>query len=485
MRFQKFKSFRQPVDVSLKPITFIYGENSAGKSSVIQALLLLKQSWQLSRGVADDDLLEFRGHFIDLGGYGATISDHDYINNKFVIGFSVGGGRRRATGWTPFNRTAGDYRFTFGSDGSRKPRLEGFSITLRTGLSVNFVQTEKGAASGLFLADSESAKNILSLWLEYQETGRATTGPSARRRRERRQVTDEDVTWVQGWLRKTPCSLFGLLPIWNPDELREGRPGRPVGGSLDSSKRQLLQEFVFEWQYWMSNLFAQIGREFDSVKYVGPLRRAPQRLIVETSESSRELGPRGEQALRVLASDQQLLDNLNASLVSLEIPYQVEIRELASEPETVDIGDISVLSLLDRRNGTSVTLGDVGVGVSQVLPVLMQLLLHKDSTILIEQPELHLHPRLQSRLADIIIESATKQRNSLLIETHSEHLLLRLQRRIRTADVLSRAVQVLYVGNEGGDSRIWPIELTTQGDMVGGWPGGFFDDRLTDLLGGQ
>lgn len=482
-----FKSFRDNVDVALRPINLVYGENSAGKSSLVQAMLLLKQSWRANRSATDEELLEFRGAFIDLGGYGATVTDHDYVNNELRIAFSIDRARRTPNRMMPFATGESSYQFIFGTvDGSRKPHIKEVMLRLSSEFAARFEYTTKGGTSGLFLADAESARTVVNMWLGSEESIHfSPNAPSGRRRRDQREVSPEDISWAQGWLRKTPCTLLGLLPVWSPHELREGRPGRPVGGSLDSPKRLLLQEFVFSWQFWMSNLFNIVAGEFAAVKYVGPLRRAPQRLIVETSEASRELGPRGEQALRVLAAEPALLTRLNASLERLEIPYILEIAELASESDTVDIGDISVLSLLDRRNGTKVTLGDVGVGVSQVLPVLMQLLLLRNSPILIEQPELHLHPRLQSRLADVLVESATRYGNTLLIETHSEHLLVRLQRRIRGRELRAKDLQVLYVGNENGDSKIQRITLGSKGEMIGGWPGGFFDERLEDLLGDE
>ena len=87
------------------------------------------------------------------------------------------------------------------------------------------------------------------------------------------------------------------------------------------------------------------------------------------------------------------------------------------------------ISLVDA-NGLEVSVQDVGFGISQILPIVV-VALSRHRLITIEQPELHVHPRLQSNLADLFIWSSTKNRNQFIIETHSEHIILRLQRRQR------------------------------------------------------
>src|SRR5262249_24262657 len=93
---------------------------------------------------------------------------------------------------------------------------------------------------------------------------------------------------------------------------------------------------------------------------------------------------------------------------------------------------IDDLVLIDRKSNTVVSHRDVGIGISQVLPVLVTAYAAKQEMIAIEQPEIHLHPALQSDLGDVLIESALGERgNRLLIETHSEHIILRIMRRMR------------------------------------------------------
>ena len=150
------------------------------------------------------------------------------------------------------------------------------------------------------------------------------------------------------------------------------------------------------------------------------------------------------------------------------------------------------LVLIDKRTGTPVSHRDVGIGVSQVLPVLVSAYASKNKLLAIEQPEIHLHPALQAELGDVFLESALCSGNTFLIETHSEHLLLRILRRIRETtdgelpkglpEVHPEQVSVLYVQPGRGDTEILHIPVTADGEFERPWPEGFFPERSKELF---
>jgi predicted ATPase len=101
----------------------------------------------------------------------------------------------------------------------------------------------------------------------------------------------------------------------------------------------------------------------------------------------------------------------------------------------------------------------------------------------VEQPELHLHPAMQARIADVFIEAAMGGRNvQFLIETHSESLMLRFLRRIREGTLNPESIQVLYVDQDAeGASQIHDLPISPSGEFLADWPKGFFDERLEEL----
>jgi predicted ATPase len=138
------------------------------------------------------------------------------------------------------------------------------------------------------------------------------------------------------------------------------------------------------------------------------------------------------------------------------------------------------IALTDPDTGRRDNIADVGFGVSQVLPIITTLATApRGSTVLIEQPELHLHPAAQGNLADVMYEMALSRGLNLVIESHSEHLLLRLQRRIAEEKLGKDDVATYFI--DKGEVRLAEIDEFGQIDM-GAMPEGFFEDDWIDLM---
>jgi len=151
------------------------------------------------------------------------------------------------------------------------------------------------------------------------------------------------------------------------------------------------------------------------------------------------------------------------------------------------------LRLHDPKNRIWTALQDVGVGVSQSLPLILESFAQWEKLIAIEQPELHLHPALQAELGDVFIESALgENKNNFLLETHSEHLLLRIMRRMRQTfegtlpegipAVRPDDVALLYVSPGADGAVVQEIGLNERGELIKGWPGGFFEEGFNEMF---
>ena len=279
-----------------------------------------------------------------------------------------------------------------------------------------------------------------------------------------------------------------------------------------------------------------VAEELTCLQYLGPLRSYPPRHLAFAQHHDPNWIAGGGYAWDVVRRDAEVRKLVNAWLTApdrLQTPYELRIRhlltvddldteytkfietleqrftsdepydwdlfnELYSALETLEekeatLTNIQELTLIDRRSETIVSHRDVGIGVSQVLPVLVGAYAAKNQIVAIEQPEIHLHPALQADLGDVFLQSALgENRNRFLIETHSEHLLLRIMRRMRQTaagelpegipKIQPEDVMVLFVEPEGPRSIIREMPLNEYGDLVKAWPGGFFEEGLREVF---
>ena len=134
-----------------------------------------------------------------------------------------------------------------------------------------------------------------------------------------------------------------------------------------------------------------------------------------------------------------------------------------------------------NRNSTEVLITDVGFGVSQILPVIaLCYYVPEGSTIILEQPEIHLHPSVQSGLADVFIDAMRVRNVQFIIESHSEHLLRRLQRRVAEEEVVREDMALYFCKAENGHSQLEPLKMDLFGRILN-WPKGFFGDEFDEL----
>jgi predicted ATPase len=213
---------------------------------------------------------------------------------------------------------------------------------------------------------------------------------------------------------------------------------------------------------------------------MGPSRRPPERWYIFTGTSPQDVGYRGDLLPDLLFRRPEIIDEANEWLGRLEIGYKIKVQSVGERSR-----DLFEVRLIDQRRGreVDVALSDVGFGISQILPFIVQSLAGERQIITIEQPEVHIHPRLQADLGDLLAATVREPRNHrFVIETHSEHLVLRMQRLIRDEQLTPNDVSIIYVSRGVNGSRAERLRLDENGDFIDDWPGGFFPERLRELM---
>jgi hypothetical protein len=227
------------------------------------------------------------------------------------------------------------------------------------------------------------------------------------------------------------------------------------------------------------NIYSSFESRVNSTKYLGPLREYPNRFYVTTGEIPEDVGFKGEKTVGILRIDYRaknsLLKKLSYWLKSLDIAEEAVLDKIKGEQYQ--------LLIIDKNSKVQVNIQDTGFGVSQVLPVIVEsIYAQRKSTILIEQPEIHLNPLVQANLSDLFIE-LTKDQNhqkQFIIETHSEHIINRIRRRIADDTIKNEDVNIFYFYKENGECKIRTLTINDFG-QIEDWPEGFFEEEYRDM----
>jgi predicted ATPase len=217
----------------------------------------------------------------------------------------------------------------------------------------------------------------------------------------------------------------------------------------------------------------RLGTWLGGVAYLGPLRSLPQSTYRLAAEQPSDVGREGQHTPEILfrGRETELREFADGWLRRLGYG-QLDFEELGEEYFRVFIvNDL----------GLKVNIAHSGVGLSQLLPLMVQGFAIPDECLMIaQQPEIHLNPAQQCLLTDFFIELAQNHRR-VLVETHSEHVLLRLRRRIAEGDIPASEVGVYYFDSNRSGITVERIDMDERGGIHReDWPTGFFEEQLTD-----
>jgi hypothetical protein len=250
----------------------------------------------------------------------------------------------------------------------------------------------------------------------------------------------------------------------------------------------------FQNASFTSNLALSLEQELRRIQYLGPLRTVPKRSYIWSGEVPEHVGWAGDRAIEALlaAADRQI----NPGYKKKGQPFQAVIARWLQLMGLLDSFEVKPIAahrkeyeVLVRTHSakTAVTLPDVGFGVSQVLPVLVQCFYAQPhTTLLLEQPEIHLHPSVQMTLADLFIEAVQSREGGqdraiqLIVESHSEHFLRRLQRRVAEQMIEADQVALYFCGRGKDGALLEPLKVNLFGDIEN-WPDDFFGDEMGEV----
>jgi predicted ATPase len=430
MRLKNFKAYKDSGEVPLAPLTVIVGANNSGKSTLFHALLLLKQTAQDRE---QRPFLLTNGDFIELNGF------YDILNKDAAT------------------RSSFDISLTL----DQPARI---SIESEVRGRENTVQTTPSRFDVAFVLNKRSGKiEVLrsTFWSGEKRMLDAFNGNG----KWQSDMFTEDVPEGAEIVYR---SMFPRLsfPVIHGTKL-----GALSARFMDVVDATNISSFV-----WVELLRS-------SVHHVGPLRRRVPWQTSVGARTSSEIGLSGENLLAALRNEENvpgtkktLLELLNEWVSKTRVLKGIHLVEIDKSRS------VFMLRADEWGGQRDINVASMGEGISQMLPIIANSIVSQGADcLLVEQPEIHLHPALQAELADLFIKVMKTGRRQILVETHSEHLLLRIRRRIAEGTVNPEQVAILFVEKDGGESKVHHLDLNSRGHFSD-WPKGFFDEAYQEAM---
>ena len=439
LSFRNFKSWRDTGDIRLAPITALFGSNSSGKSSILQMLLLLKQTAESSDRAQVLSLGDERS-LADLGTFQDVLFEH---NLSCPLEANLAWKLPRVLEI---------------ADPARKRGVLFQSHHLEFSTAIEW---QGNGETGL-------GRPVV------KELGYRFAGQTFGMRQAKAQRADYDLfvrppgfkfvrTQGRPWPLPPPAKCYGF-----PDQVRA----------------------YFQNVSFLSDFELQFEELFGRIFYLGPLREYPQRQYPWAGAQPADMGRRGERVVDALLASREAGVRLPRGRGKKRTTVEERVAEWLKKLGLIDSFQVRritkggrLFQVWVRRHSSTpeVLITDVGFGVSQILPVItLCYYAPKGSTILLEQPEIHLHPSVQAGLADVLIDAMETRDIQVILESHSEHLLRRLQRRMAEERLDPRDASLSFSTEAAGESQLTPLELDSYGNIEN-WPKDFFGDEFGEI----
>jgi len=554
IRLGNFKAFSTTQIVPLRPLTIVFGPNSSGKSSLIHGLLFAHEAITGdSPGNLDVTRPRIGGDAVDLGGFRQFVHRRD-AESRVEWGVTIDV-ERLSGKVAEILKPAGEVTVLVHVGITKIEQMESVAVQsyeIRTRDAKLLRASLKRRSEGwrLALDELETENPVIMETVRALVYANTTTDKLDESDFESvNAAIDELVPLLELQSGNfLPTGVVKAGASEQPD-LRSSF----YTLSKENRREELGQIAGLFVQRLLNTIVAGVNQHISfaikKLRYLGPLRSYPSRHLAFSQEYDTNWFAGGGWAWDKVRQDPSVREKVNAWLGSAErmkTPYQLIVRDLYSSSDLEDplwttleqiqkdgqdfeiedesesssessssessasisdierevkrfndnlqkanIESIKDLVLLDVNRKTIVSHRDVGIGVSQVLPVLVSAYAARGEILAMEQPELHLHPALQAELGDVFIESAMLNKNSFILETHSEHLILRLMRRIRETTAKKNGslpplraedVCLLYMRPDVAGSELVRLRLDENGNLIDPCPGGFFEEDFEEMF---
>ncbi len=541
---ENFKGIGSPgVEIELKPITLLFGANSAGKSTIIQAMHYAREI--LANKNIDPEKIELGGNSYDFGGF-KNVVNNQVLQNRIRIKIDF----KFKSSWIEYF----DFDFEQELDNEdpgnilRKIREETENAYVDLEIFWDY-DSSKPIVNYTVGFNNERFGSIIEKKIRtgYQLLVENLNYSHSIFKDEENLLYDMDNLNIPGSILKDNVAnvirynVYGepgdvvfddieimeqdtAIPVWGRQLIFDDNIfNKPNSKDIEKVSNELLnfkrEKSIF--QQIFNIIFVGFGKiladKLDSINYLGPLREIPDRNMLDAKSDKNINWSNGLKAWEILKnSDQDFIEIVNYWLDKFGTTYQIMkkesklididtdfyrkvIQEIIIDEHEIkhtfkEADSISDIYFYDFEKNVRLKSQDIGVGISQILPVVVATLNLKNlSTLIVEQPELHTHPRMQVELGDMFIEQINKEQDvRFIIETHSEHLMLRLLRRIEetTNDELPRdeirlskyhlSVYFFEANQDGTKVTLLPVDGS--GEFTRQWPQGFFEERAEELF---
>lgn len=433
LRFQNFKSWRDTGEMRIAPLTGFFGTNSSGKTSILQFLLMLKQTAESNDRT---QVLNFGNErtYVDLGT-AKNLLHNQQIPNRLEFSLAWDRGDR-----LPYIAVSVEH---LQNTGNRSITHQSVQVSQMQFAAIVEFDDEHIAVAQMIYSDPAGAGELFQICLQKQGNDYVLEGSGI--------ASELPKVAVMG----SPLKVYGF-----PSEALSGLIWRGIDSSFEHC--------------------------FANIYYLGPVRDYPKRFYSWSGETPHDVGRYGENTIAALLSARKQDPEIEAKIAHwlkfMGLIKDFKLDLIAPEQRLYQA------SVRIAPGGTYVPLTDVGFGMSQILPVLVLCYyVPQGSTIIFEQPEIHLHPSAQQKLADVFIDVIKTRDLQIILESHSEHLLHRLQRRMAENglnpsgfNAEDAALYFCEMGDDGA-SQISQLEVDPFGNITN-WPTNFFGNDMEDLV---